>query len=297
MKPCPACGYGNPDTGAKCAVCGGNITEAPVKIERPPGKGPGLLIAAGLLLLCCGAAFFFTPRLTGKVPFPKISETGFSDEAEFNYSGVLGSLAEMEHLRFLPRGAKAGVIPLASSPEDRVGRAAVKLLGKWAREDADPGDRRTLFEALLKSAASGRSAARGQAAFEAGICAAEGFPFKPYLAEIKNISAALVSENDAQLKTSGFFLASMAGLGDFNAEMRRVFALYPSGVPRIYAACALARLGDGEGLKYLLSISSRAIDLSAEADSCLGYAAAAGMPRPLRGPFLFQAAQFGQKKR
>ena len=298
MKPCPSCCYGNPDTGVKCAICGGDISRVAVKTERPPEKESWTLIGVGLLLICCGAVFFFTQRPTGKDQVPKTVGSGLSDEAAFDYGGVLSSLSELERLRFLPREEKTRVAALAASQDDRVGHAAVKLLGKWARGDDEPADRRAWFETLLKSAASGHAAVRRQAAFEAGASAAEGFPFKSYLPEIKKISAALISETDERLQASGFFLAAMAGLDEFADEMRRVFALYPSGVPKIYASCALARLGDEEGLKYLLEASSRpGGELRPEAESCLGYAAAVGMPPPERLPLFPKTAGSGQKRR
>lgn len=297
MKPCPSCGYGNPDTGVKCAICGKDVSRVPVKAERPPEKESRLMIAAGLLLLCCGAAFFFLQRVTGTDPAPASVKTAFSEEAAFDYSGVLDSLSELGKLRFLPAADKARILPLAASPDDRVGRAAVRLLGSWAREEKDPAAAAVWFEALLKTAASGRTIARTQAAFEAGACAAEGFAFKPYLPEIRQIAAGLIAENDEHLKSSGFFLAGMAGLDDFAVQLRGAFELYPAGAPKLYASCALARLGDGEGLKYLVDLSSQAGDLRAEAESCLGYAAAIDMPRPERLPLFPRPALPGQKNR
>ena len=285
MKPCPSCGYGNPDQEQKCGICARDITSVPVKTEVSPREESKLMLLAGLLLLACGAVFFFsTSRM--KPPPAASGGTAFSDEASFSYDGVLYALDRIGNLRFLPSADRKGVLPLLSCPDDRVACAAAKLAGAWARSSEDPAERKIMFEALLKAASSGGRIARRSAATQAALAAAAGFPVSPYLEEIRKVSAGLVSSPEAELKAAGYLLASTSGIEDFSVEMLNTLRYDPSSEARLYAACGLARLGSAEGGSLLIKLASGGDpELRSGAFACLAYSFT-----PETGPFLAKAA-------
>jgi hypothetical protein len=211
MKPCPSCGYGNPDSGLKCGICARDISSVPAVQPPAPQKESRLMILTGLLLLACGLAFFVSGLFIDKPARPASGETEFSDEAGFDYEGVLYALDRMAGLDFLPREDKLKVLPLLASHDERVGCAAARLLGAWTREEAAAADARLFFEALVKTAASGRGAVNREAAIEAGLAAAAGFPFAPYAADLAQAAEALSAAEDPYTREAGLLLASMAG--------------------------------------------------------------------------------------
>ena len=286
MKPCPSCGYGNPDTGVKCGICARDITSVPVNAgpvrEQVPGR-PDLMVLAGLLVLACGALFYFMPDPPGKKEaLPESGESAVSDENSFSYEGVLYGLDKMPALRFLPEADKRRVPPLLSSPEDKVAYAAAKLVGAWSRGENDAALRRLWFETLLKAASSGRPPVRRQAAMEAGFTIAFGFPVQPCLEQVRQAAAGLAAQKETELKAAGFFLSSMAGLEDLSGQMQETLLHDPSPNSRLYAACALSRLGRSEGHAYL-SLAALGKDPAArsEALSCLSYSASPDAERLL----------------
>lgn len=278
MKKCPSCGYGNPDAGLKCGICARDITAVavvsePVVVEES-GR-PGLMVLAGLLLLLCGALYFFIEYSPWKKEAPVASgENAITDENSFTYEGVLYALDKMSSLNFLTEGDKRRVPPLLSSPDDKVAHSAATLIGAWSRAETDEALGRFWFETLLGAAATGRPAARKQAALEAGVTIALGFPVSPYLEQVKRTAAGLVSQTDTELKAAGFFLSSMAGMEDFAGQMRETLLYDPSSSSKLYAACALSRLGRTEGHDYLSKAALGADPtLRSEALTCLSYSA------------------------
>ena len=278
MKKCPSCGYGNPDTGLKCGICAANIAAVPVKAEPVPEKEsgrPSLMALSGLLLLLCGGLYFFMENSPWKKEAPVQSgENAVTDENSFTYEGVLYALDKMSGLRFLPEADKRRVPPLLSSPDDKVAHAAARLLGAWSRAETDEALGRFWFGTLLGAAASGRPAARRQAALEAGVTIALGFPVSPYLGQVKRVAAGLVSQNETELKAAGFFLSSMAGMEDFAGQMLETLLYDPSPDSRLYAACALSRLGRSQGHDYLSKVALGTDPANkSEALTCLSYSA------------------------
>lgn len=276
MKKCPSCGYGNPDTAVKCGICAGDITAVPLKADPVTEKEsarPGLMVLAGLLLLFCGALYFFMENSPWKKETPVQSgEDSVTDENSFTYEGVLYGLDKMSSMRFLPEADKRRVPPQLSSPEDKVAHAAAVLLGNWSRTDADEALRRVWFEALLDAASSGRPVVRRQAALETGVTIALGFDVRPYLDQVRRAAAGLVGQREMELKAAGFFLSSMAGLEDFSVQMSETLRQDPSSSAKLYAACALSRLGRREGHDYLsLAASGADPSVRSEALSCLAY--------------------------
>ena len=290
MKKCPSCCFdNNPDAELKCGICGHDIAAVPPRAQPPPPRKreAASLITTGLLIIFCSLFWFLMQTHAERAAAVKAAAAPMTDDAAFDYDGALYSLGKMGELRFLPMKDKMKVLPLLSSKDERVVYAAAKLLGEWSRSDKAPGDRKTWFEILLKTAASGQAAARRQAAFEAGVTAAAGYPFRPYLEEIRRASAALIAEPDMELETAGFFLASMAGIEDFNDKISDTFRNSPVASTRLYAACALSRLGRPEGHAYLLKAAAGVeADLRNEAVSCLAYSAS-----PEAGRFLLTASR------
>lgn len=277
MKKCPACGYGNPDTDLKCGICARNITAVTVVSEPAVEKAssrPSLMVLAGILLLLCGAVYFFIEYSPWKKEVPAASgENAVTDENSFSYEGVLYSLDKMSSMNFLTEGDKRQVLPLLSSPDDKAAHAAATLIGAWSRAETDEALGRFWFGTLLGAAASGRPAARKQAALEAGVTIALGFPVSPYLGQVKRTAAGLVSQNDTELKAAGFFLSSMAGMEDFAGQMRETLLYDPSPGSKLYAACALSRLGRSEGHAYLSAALGADPAIRSEALTCLSYSA------------------------
>jgi len=293
VKPCPSCGYGNPDSGVRCGICAKDITDVRIKAEPVPEKDParpGLMLLTGLLLLACGALFFFMQNPPWRKEAPVESgENAVTDENSFDYGGVLYSLGKMEKLRFLPEADKRLVPPLLSSPDDRVAHAAAKTIGAWARSEKDPALGRFWFQTLLDASSSARPAARKQAALEAGMVIALGFPFSDYLEPVRKAAAGLVGEKDPGLKAAGFFLSSMAGLEDFSGQMLETLKYDPSSSAKLYAACALSRLGRSEGYDHLSRAASGGDPANrVEALSCLSYSAS-----PDAGPLLLSVSKDG----
>ena len=284
MKKCHSCGYdNNPDAELKCGICGHDIAAVRPRVQPPPPprkmEAAGL-IAAGLLLIFCAFTWYIIRTYADRAAASKAAAAPMLDDAAFEYDGALYSLGKMGELRFLPMKDKLKVLPLLSSKDDRVTYAAAKLIGEWSRLDRASGDRKAWFEMLLKTSASGSKAARRQAAYEAGVTAAAGFAFQPYQEEILKVSGALIAEPDQELEAAGFFLASMAGIEDFNAKMAETLKNSPSASVRLYAACALSRLGRPEGHEALFHAAAGVeADLRDEAVSCLAYSASPGAER------------------
>ncbi|MEI7527770.1 MAG: hypothetical protein WCK76_02395 [Elusimicrobiota bacterium] len=268
MKVCPGCSYPNADQAEKCHVCGGSLSGAAVTVPVPDktnyGKGWLLLFSGMLLLTCAMFCFRAPPAVPGRGPV-------LSPESAFNYSGVLASLRKMKTLRFLPLKDRRGAAELLYSPDEKVGAAAAELAGEWARFSAEPAARDEFFRALLKAAAGGRGAARRQAAMEAGVSALYSRRFAPYAPEMRRTVAGLMREKDEGLNAAGFFLASMAGFSDLVPELDRILAAAPSPYLKLYAACALSRLGGEAGHKYLFSAALAGGQPGIEAVSCLSY--------------------------
>lgn len=285
MKTCPSCGYGNPDTGVKCGICARDMTGVPVKAEPVRGKRPGrpeLMVLAGLLVLACGALFFFMPASWKNEALPESGGGAVTEENSFRYEGVLYGLDKMSALRFLPEADKRRVPPLLSSPDDKVAYAAARLIGAWSRGETDAALRRLWFETLLVTASSGRPPVRRQAALEAGFAIAFGFPVRSSLEQVRRAAAGLASQKEAELKAAGFFLSSMAGLEDLSGQMRDTLLHDPSASSRLYAACALSRLGRSEGHDYLSRAAlGKDPAIRSEALSCLSYSASPDAERLL----------------
>lgn len=283
MKRCPKCAYDNADQAEECEICRGSLAGiVPVAIpvsRQEKSRQARSFMLSGILLLACGLFFFRAPA-----PAPE-SASGLSPDGGFTYEGVLHPLEKMKRLRFLPLEDRRGVAELLYSPEEKVGFAAAQLLGVWARGPASPEERRIFFEALLKAAAESRGAARSQAALEAGLCAGSGFPFAPYSPQLRKAAAGLMKEKDERLNAAGFFLASMGGFSDLVPELDNILAAAPSPYLKLYAACALSRLGGLSGHKHLLSVASSGSELGGEAISCLSFSVS-----PDAGPFLEKAA-------
>ncbi|MDD5210258.1 MAG: HEAT repeat domain-containing protein [Elusimicrobiales bacterium] len=291
MKKCPSCGYGNPDTGAKCGICSKDITAVRIKsdpVQEKESGRPSLMVLSGLLLLLCGAVVFFMENSPWKKEAPLQSgEDAFTDENSFTYEGVLYGLDKMAAMRFLPEADKRRVLPLLSSPEDKVAYAAAKLLGEWSRSDTDAALRRLWFEALLGAVSTGRPVVRRQAALEAGFAAAFGFPVQPYLERVRQAAAGLAAQKEPELKAAGFFLSSMAGLEDLSGLMSETLLSDPSTSAKLYAACSLSRLGHAEGHAYILQAAAgKDPDLRSEALFCLSYSAS-----PEAGRLLLSASK------
>lgn len=267
MKKCPVCSYTNSGEPVVCGICGASLEAVPV-IAPPPGlpKYSHGLKAGLLLLFLFGGAFFY---LSGRQASPAQS---CQEEDGFAYGGVHFSLETMKRLRFLSTEEKRKVVPLLYSPDSETAVSAARLLGAWARFSAEREIKDDFFKELVKCSLSCGGGARRQAALETGLCAAYGLDPRPYGPGIGKSAAELIRAGDEEYNAAGFFLASMCGIEDFTPEMKAVVAAAPSAYLRLHAACALSRLGQEEGDRYLFSvIPVRGDPRAAEAVSCLAY--------------------------
>lgn len=281
MRKCPACGYSNDGAAPKCAVCGGALAGVPPAAPEPrKTQTPDLLPAVGVLLAFCAAFFYLYQNFPlREAPAPATGEDAASDEASFDYGGVLFSLDKMGGLRFLPEADKLRVPPLLGSRDERVALAAAKVLGAWARAAPEEGEKRRWFEALLEAVFKAGPQARRQAAEEAGSALLHGLDPAPYAEKIKRAAGGLIAEGDAGALKAGYYLASMAGLGDFSEQMDRTLLYDPSREAKLYAACALARLGRPAAHGYLAGlVGGPDAGLREEAFTCLAYSAASETP-------------------
>lgn len=279
-RKCPKCSYCSPSHFAACGICGAPLDGvSPAETAPLERKNPGPQLAAGLLLLFAGAYLFFSSR-------PPAPPAQGAEPDGFSYGGVLYSLEAMRDLRFVSAADKRKVLPLLRSEDDKAGHAAAELLGAWARFSPEPALREDLFAALLDCSASCRAAARRQAALEAGMTAAFGFPLGRYARQASASAEALAREGDETMNAAGFFLASMCGVRGLVPQMRQALGAAPSRYLKLHAACALSRLGYDEGHDYLFSlIPSVSDEDAAEAVACLSYSAS-----PRAGEFLRRAA-------
>jgi len=282
MRKCPSCAYENADNIRKCGICGRDISAVPVTVLPSPQRNSYAMLIAGVLLLACGVFFFVRQSSPEKKKSASRSaENAVTDEQSFNYEGVLYGLDKMGELKFLSDSDKRRVPPLISSPDHKVSYAAVKLIGTWSRDVSDQDRGRWLAILLETAESSAPVSSRSRAAVEAGTTIALGFPPGPYLARIKSISAALAGNDEVNMKAGGYFLASMTGLSEFEPEMLYALSHDPSAYVRLYAACALSRLGRAEGHKYLLETASSGTELRTEAISCAAFSSSPGADKVL----------------
>lgn len=270
MKKCPACGYGNPAGRLNCAVCGRDLGGVRAEIPPAPQKGPNYMLVSGLILLACAALFYALQKYAWKEGAPAAAD----EEAQFSYEGVVYSLEKLAGLRYLPAEEKKRVLPLLKSADEKSAFAAAKAVGAWSRSEPDGELSRLWLESLLDASGSGSAAVRRQAALEAGFALALSSAPGQFRERALAASAALVAGGELELRASGFFLSSMAGLSDFVPQMKRDLDYDPSYSARLYAACALSRLGYAEGHAYLdKTVSGGDSALRVEALACLAYSA------------------------
>ncbi|OGR77906.1 MAG: hypothetical protein A2X32_10725 [Elusimicrobia bacterium GWC2_64_44] len=283
MKKCPACAYGNPGSAVKCCVCGRDLAAVPERPEpRPEKSSPQLGLAAAALLVCAGL-FWLLQTYAWKPGEPAPAD----DDENFSYEGVAYSLTRMADLRFLPAGDKRRALGHLASPDERAAAAAARAAGAWLRSEKDAGLARELFEALLAAAVgAGRPVVRSQAALEAGMAIALGFPAGPYAEKVRLAAGGLAKDSAPGQRAAGYFLSSMAGLEDYVPQMRQTLLYDPSSEAKLHAACALSRLGYPEGHERLVSDAGGPdAALRIEAFSCLSYSAS-----PDAGRLLLAAA-------
>lgn len=281
MKRCPSCAYLNSGSANRCGICGRDISAiAAVPVPKPVrGRQDSLLLASGCLLLGCVAGFYL---LQGRLGGARKADAPVSAEETFDYGGVISSLEAMAGLRYLPDADQLSVLPLLHSPEEKVACAAAKTAGAMARGAGTGDTAAALLGGLLDAAVSGRGSCRRQAAIEAGFALAQG----SYAGELERkagaAAAVLAGEDTAEIMAAGFFLSSMAGLDDFTPQMRDILKYAPEPALKLYAACALSRLGDAEGYAYLArAVSGGLPGNMEEAVSCLACSASPDAERLL----------------
>ncbi len=290
MKECPSCGYANPDGAAVCAVCGGNVSGVVPKPPPPPSRTGYYLLAAGAALVVLGAAVYLLPsRRASVVLRAGPPAAGAADkpgqEAPFSYDGVLASLKRMSELKYLPEGDKLGAAGLMWSRDEEAGFEAARMVGGWVRTEPDRNLALALFGKLLDAAASAAAGprARLEAAVQAGTALWIGFDPGRYSDRVGEVARGLASGSDPELESAGFFLSAMAGRSELAPQMEDVLAHSPSPSSRLYAACALSRLGIEGGYSYLAGAAAgRDAGLRTEAISCLSYSASPEAGRLLR---------------
>jgi hypothetical protein len=276
VKKCPACAYRNAGGAAACGVCGRDLSSlAPAPEPRPAKKRKdALLLASGFLLLACAAGFnLLQDALWKAAPAPAAPAEG-----PFDYSGVVYSLEAMAGLRHLPAGDQLAALPLLKSSDGAVSAAAASAVGAWLRAGGTEAPAGPLLGGLLDAAAAGRR----QAAVEAGFVLVQGSPGAEFTDRARAAAGALIASGEPERKTAGYFLSSMAGLEDFAPQLRQVLLRDTLTSSRLYAACALARLGDGAGHAYLEQ-AARGGDPAGRpgAVACLSYSAVPGAEQAL----------------
>lgn len=279
MKECPSCGYANTDAAAVCAVCGGNVSGVVPKPPPPPSRAGYYMLAAGAALAALGVALYLLPsrhvRIALKaVPTSSVSAEEPGRDGPFSYAGVLASLKRMSELKYLPEGDKLRAAGIMWSRDGKAGFEAARMVGGWVRTEPDRNFALALFGRLLDAAASAGPQTRVEAAAQAGAALWIGFAPGRYSDRVGEVARGLASESDPELESAGFFLSAMAGRSDLAPQMEDVLAHSPSPSSRLYAACALSRLGIGGGYSYLAgAVAGQDAGLRTEAISCLSYSA------------------------
>ncbi len=279
MKECPSCGYGNPDGAAICAVCGGNVSGVVPKPPPPQSRTGYYMLVSGAALVVLGVAVYLLPSRHARVVQRSAQPpAGAADkpgrDGPFSYDGVLASLKRMSELKYLPAGDKLRTAGVMWSRDDKAGFEAARLVGSWVRTEPDRTFALALFGKLLDAAASAGPRARLEAAVQAGTALWIGFDPGRYSDRVGEVARGLASERDPELESAGFFLSAMAGRSDLAPQMEDVLAHSPSPSSKLYAACALSRLGIEGGYSYLAGASAgRDAGLRTEAISCLSYSA------------------------
>lgn len=288
MKECPSCGYANTDAAAVCAVCGGNVSGVAPKPPPPPSRAGYYMLAAGAALAALGIALYLLPSRHPRIvlkaaPPSSVPEEEPGRDGPFSYSGVLASLKKMSELKYLPEGDKLRAAGIMWSRDDKAGLEAARLVGGWVRTEPDRNLALALFGKLLDAAASAGTPARMAAATQAGEALWIGFDPGRYSDRVGEVARGLASESDPELESAGFFLSAMADRNDLAPQMEDVLAHSPSSSSRLYAACALSRLGIGSGYSYLAGAASgQDAGLRTEAIACLSYSASPAADRLLR---------------
>lgn len=269
MKKCPACGYGNPDGAASCAICRRGLRAVAPQPETARPKEPSLLPAAAMVLLGCAVLFYALQNFAWK---PETAPSAADEPPD--YASVALSLEVMGRQRYLPDADKLRALPLLASPDPAVARAAAGAVGAWLRAGAGGETGAALFGALLGAAEAGPSGARRLAATEAGYALSSGFPSGAHSASVGRAAAALAAEDDAELRYAGYFLAAMAGDRSYERALRDALKYDPVRRYKLYAACALSRLGAPEGHAYLTgAVSGSVPEEKLQAIACLAYSA------------------------
>ena len=274
MKKCPSCAYVNRGPGDKCGICGRDLAGVqPLPEEQPRRRRSASDLAPGLILLACGA-FALYHGLHRRAAAPAAAAPEKRGDIVFSANGgAVYSLEKLSAQRYLPAADKLEVLRLMRSGRENVAFAAVRAAAALLLAERDDGLKKGFFEGLLKAAASAPPAARRQAALETGFAVAMGFPAAPYADRLRETAAALAAEKDAELAGAGFQLAALAGQAGLEPRMREVLS-GPDPKGRLYAACALSRLGDQAGYAALRSILNGGEDgYQLEAVGCLAYSA------------------------
>lgn len=270
MKKCPACGYGNPDKSSGCAICRRDLAAVAAQPETARPEEPSLLPASAMVLLGCAVLFYALQNFA----WGPASAPASVDEPP-DYAAVALSLELMGRQRYLTDADKLRVLPLLASPDPAVARAAAGAAGAWLRAGARGETGAALFGALLGATEGGTAEARRLAGIEAGYALASGFPPESQAATVGRAAAALAAEGDAELRYAGYFLAAMAGDRTYERALRDALKYDPVRRYKLYAACALSRLGAEEGHAYLAGIVSGSDPgEKLEAIACLAYSAA-----------------------
>ncbi|PKM98819.1 MAG: hypothetical protein CVU79_00810 [Elusimicrobia bacterium HGW-Elusimicrobia-3] len=271
MKKCPACGYVNPAGTAYCAICRRDLSAVAPLPELARPKEPSLLPASAMVLLGCAVLFYALQNFAWQ---PAAAPDSAVDEPP-DYPAIAVSIELAGRQRYLPDEDKLRALPLLSSPDPAVARAAIGAAGAWLRAGADGGTGAALFGALLGAAEAGTAGARRLAATEAGYALAAGFPLGAQAARLGRAAAALAAEGDAELRYAGYFLAAMAGDRSYERALLDALKYDPVRRYKLYAACALSRLGAAEGNAHLAgAISGADPEEKLEAIACLTYSAA-----------------------
>ena len=271
MKKCPSCGYGNPDGARGCAICRRDLAAVAPLTEAARPKEPSLLPAAAMVLLGCAVLFYALQNFAWR---PGAAPASAADDPP-DYAAVARSLESMGRQRYLPDSDKLRVLPFLAGPDPAAARAAIGAAGAWLRAGAGGETGQALFGALLGAAEKGPAEARRLAATEAGYALAAGFPPAARAAGVGRAAAALAAEGDAELRYAGYFLAAMAGDRSYERALLDALKYDPVRRYKLYAACALSRLGAAEGSAYLAgAVSGSDPGEKSEAIACLAYSAA-----------------------
>ncbi|MFA5162271.1 MAG: HEAT repeat domain-containing protein [Elusimicrobiales bacterium] len=311
MKVCPECQYQNPDNWLKCEVCGRSVADvsaAPEPQERVSSARvrPAWRVAAALAAVGCGvwgyriAARHFAAKPVQPAPHaaqqPSAQEEEAPEETPAYGGDTVALLRSMSSLK-MPGEEEAVMLMRAFSDDVPAVRAqAAATAAEWVLSGASYIP--SLPDRLLKAMADRDFLVRAQAARElhrlfsspkaAAACGlSAAMRDAKFSAPLSGAVAAALSDGYEDVRAAAAALAGDTGGAELKEKLAGLVRSERDIPVAAQAAGSLARLGDGRGVKYLLSLMASGDDgareLAAGMLAGAGDARADGALRKLAG--------------